>query len=153
MKIIETKNYVGGFLFRNNDKEVALVLKNKPAWQKNKLNCIGGKIQSYYDEDISVFSVEIALDAMIREFKEETGAEVTDWREFCGLDYRGGFIHFFMARGDNYILTTTEEEEINWYNIFELSLRGYNNALSNLSWLIPLALDKDQVFATVEDES
>jgi hypothetical protein len=34
---------VAGFLFRNNDTEVALIRKNKPDWQKGKLNGIGGK--------------------------------------------------------------------------------------------------------------
>ena len=37
--------YVAGFLFSNDYKYVALIKKEKPAWQKGKLNAIGGKIE------------------------------------------------------------------------------------------------------------
>ena len=67
--------YVAGFLFRAEGTEVALVQKQTPEWQKGKLNGIGGKVELG----------ETPARAMQREFLEETGAEVKDWRAFCGL--------------------------------------------------------------------
>jgi 8-oxo-dGTP pyrophosphatase MutT (NUDIX family) len=55
--------YVLGFVFNRNLGRVLLVLKNRPAWQANKLNGIGGKIEVG----------ETPLQAMEREFREETG--------------------------------------------------------------------------------
>ncbi|XPP93699.1 NUDIX domain-containing protein (plasmid) [Photobacterium leiognathi subsp. mandapamensis] len=38
--------YVTGFMLSPDYKQVALITKNKPSWQTNKLNGIGGKIES-----------------------------------------------------------------------------------------------------------
>jgi hypothetical protein len=37
--------YVCGFMFANDFTEVALIRKNKPEWQRGKLNGIGGKVE------------------------------------------------------------------------------------------------------------
>lgn len=95
-------NYVAGFLFNQDQTHVALVEKQKPDWQRGKLNAIGGKIEG--DED--------PFDAMVREFREETGATVTEWRLFCTLRYRGGEIYFFTAIGNLEGLRRMEEEDI-----------------------------------------
>lgn len=60
--------YVLGFLFRECQPLVALITKNKPEWQKNKKNGIEGKIEPN----------ETPLEAMRREFQEETGAAIKD---------------------------------------------------------------------------
>ncbi len=39
------KRYVAGLMFSKDEKYVALVIKNKPDWQKGLLNGIGGKIE------------------------------------------------------------------------------------------------------------
>ena len=75
------KRYVVGFLFRNNGTEVALVRKLKPEWQRGRLNGIGGKIEPNEDSRA----------AMMREFAEETGANVDDWRAFAWLRGVCGF--------------------------------------------------------------
>ena len=41
----QIKEYVAGFLFSRDGSLLALILKNKPDWQKGKLNAIGGKIE------------------------------------------------------------------------------------------------------------
>lgn len=153
--------YVAGFMFRNfsnifNERLVALILKNHSVWQAGKLNAIGGKISGD----------ETPTNAMVREFAEETGCETKpeDWREFCVLgDHGRGAshweVHFFVClNGDGKILRTAEKEEIGWYPLWRLFDQKNSSDSSpsvkiipNLRWLIPLALDKDQVFATVED--
>jgi hypothetical protein len=67
--------YVAGFLFRENKTQVALIEKQRPAWQKGKLNGIGGRVEID----------ETPREAMKREFKEEAGADISQWRAFCYL--------------------------------------------------------------------
>ena len=37
--------YVTGFLFSPDKQSVVLITKNRPKWQENKLNGVGGKIE------------------------------------------------------------------------------------------------------------
>ena len=67
--------YVAGFFTSPYGDQVALVRKEKPAWQKGRLNAIGGKIESG----------ETPADAMRREFLEEAGLDVSDWKHFVTL--------------------------------------------------------------------
>jgi 8-oxo-dGTP diphosphatase len=124
--------YVAGFLFRNNGQEVALIRKNKPAWQKGKLNGIGGKIE----RDETQYS------AMVREFKEEMGALVTNWERFCVLSVIEGnaTIHFFSCAGGEYVdLNSTTDEEVVWRPTALLGEPGQCPVIENLRWLVPLA--------------
>lgn len=127
-------NYVCGFLFNPMEKSVALVLKQKPEWQKGKLNGVGGKIESNED----------ASHAMIREFHEETGVHITRWklvrceRFITGPD--GGFdtrVYFYGAVATSAewdALRTVETEEIIKWKI------DYNDPrlMYNLRYLIPM---------------
>ena len=122
-------NYVAGFLFSTSGKQVALIQKTKPDWQKGKLNGIGGKIEEG----------ETPLEAIRREFQEETGANVMEWRQFVEMRWRDAVIHFFVAHGDHG-LTSITEEIVGWYDVDFL----FNApTLPNLRWLVPMALDKD----------
>ena len=75
-----TRNYVCGFLVDEAWDQVVLVKKLRPTWQAGKLNGVGGKIETIIGE-----KVESPLDAMIREFKEETGNVVVNWTYYCQL--------------------------------------------------------------------
>lgn len=72
MKALETQHYVLGYAFLIETEEVLLIKKTKPAWMVGKLNGVGGKVESE----------EHPLDSMIREFKEETNIDATDWQCF-----------------------------------------------------------------------
>ena len=56
-----TTEYVLGFAFTKDLKQVALIRKKRPEWQAGKLNGIGGKVNIN----------EVPLLAMVREFQEE----------------------------------------------------------------------------------
>ena len=134
------QDYVVGFLFRNGGDEVALIRKSKPAWQKGLLNGVGGKIE----ED------ELPISAMIREFEEEAGAYVLNWRNFAVMTLKdGGQIYFYESREEVEIESKTEEE-VSWYPVAHLRQYG---VLQNLNWLVPLALDKGEVTAEIKDLS
>lgn len=125
------QEYVVGFLFSEDEQEVALILKSKPDWQKGKYNGIGGKIEPG----------EHALFAMTCEFKEEAGMVILGWREFCvlyGTDYN---VHFFTAKGDLKKLQSMTEEKVRVYFVNTLPMF----IIPNLKWLIPMALDKDNL--------
>jgi len=132
-------DYVVGFLFRADATELALIAKLKPAWQRGKFNGIGGKIEPN----------ELPIVAMRREFKEEAGADVQDWRLFATLNYRGGSVYFFEARGSYQLFTMTAEPVI-WIKLAELDKF---EVIPNLRWLLPLALDKNGVSVLAEDRS
>ena len=148
------ERYVCGFAFEldtysptNNLLWVYLIRKNQPAWQKGFYNGIGGKIQIRPDETPE--------EAMIREFREEAGCEVTAWLKFCVItnEEAGTRVHFFatMAHLRGRIQSPTDEEValINPSEIYN----GTVPVISNLKWLIPLAMDGANVDVIYIEES
>lgn len=131
--------YVAGFLFSLDGAHVALVEKQKPDWQKNKWNGIGGKIEEG----------ELPSQAMQREFKEEAGLDISNWTRFCVLvgndsayNTNGNEfeVHFFSHFSDDvYNVKTMETEEIALHPAKSIM---HMNVIPNLKWLIPLALEK-----------
>lgn len=124
-------DFVAGFLFSDDREWVALVEKITPEWQRGYLNGIGGKIEPTDDSPAA---------AMVREFEEETGVEISAWDLFCEIKRRGDLTSFFrsFAQGPIEGISGREAEEIGAYPVSELAEL---NTLPNLRWLIPLALD------------
>ena len=122
----EKKQYVVGFLFK--DDKVALIHKNRPDWQKGKINGIGGHIEKG----------ETPLEAMRREFSEEAGGLLDGWEYYCTMHYPEADIFMFRLFGD-YEITTKTDEAVEWFNVNNLP----DNVIPNLTWLIPLALYDD----------
>ena len=120
--------YVTGFLFSPDGQSVVLINKNRPDWQKGHKNGVGGKIEPN----------ETPLDAMRREFVEETGVEIEDWEEFAtiiGPDY---IVYFHCAFSEKYLLVESKtDEEVFFYEVSELPKL---NVIANTHWLIPMAL-------------
>lgn len=123
-----TTEYVVGFAFDTFGK-VALIEKNRPAWQAGRLNGIGGHVEPG----------EAPATAMRREFREETGTDLAGWELFAVMDFPGARIHFYrllnLAPGVLDNLATTTDERV--YVLWAHSLPG--SLIPNLSWLIPLA--------------
>ena len=132
--------YVAGFLLDTHGTTVVLIKKNKPAWQAGKFNGVGGKIE---ETDASPY------DAMAREFKEETGVNISPgrWRKLAVLSVGDeARIHFFSCRVDSLLtLTQTTDEEVGWHDVDDML--GSSLVLPNLKWLIPMALDPARPFA------
>ena len=135
--------YVCGFAFDASLSKVVLIEKISPAWQAGRLNGVGGKIESG----------ETPLQAMNREFAEETGVTGLAWHHAVHLD---GFspadpdsrsidqwiysVDFFFAHKIdlNKVYTMTDEQvmEVKIADVFT-----DNTIIPNLVWLIPLCLD------------
>lgn len=118
--------YVAGFFFSTDGTRVALIRKTKPAWQNGLLNGIGGKIEDG----------EEAIDAMRREFREETGVDNEFWRCFATLGGDSWEVKFFAAFGEVDAVRTTTEEEV-----VIVPTNKLEGTIPNLKWLVPLALD------------
>lgn len=122
-------NYVCGFIFTSDLSKVTLIKKNRPDWQKGKLNGIGGKIES---TDISIPA------AMARECKEETDILIdsADWTHFSMEQGDGWVCYFFYAVSDTEP-KTMEDEEVAQYNVTDISTLS---VIPNLKELIPNAI-------------
>lgn len=111
-----------------------LIRKKKPKWQAGLLNGIGCKVEKG----------EAPLDAMVREFKEETGVDSTQcgWREFGRMSWDGFVVHCFTAKNLHAFLDakTVEDEPIEKLQIHELH---HLACVSNLHWLVAMASDEN----------
>lgn len=129
--------YVLGFAFNANRTKVLLIQKKRPQWQAGLFNGIGGKIESF---DIS------PSHALVREFKEESGVDtnIKQWKQYATVENEVFHVTCFytvLDNFDNYYSVT--DEEIHLIDIKDLYNNQFNQCISNLSWLISMALDKD----------
>lgn len=118
--------YSTGFMF--DGTRVALIIKNRPAWQSGRMNGIGGHIEEG----------ESPAQAMAREFAEETGfiTEPADWNPLAILAGEDFKVHFFYTWGEVDLLETKTDEEI---VVVPVSSVTFKNSIPNLTWLIPMA--------------
>lgn len=124
--------YCCGFAFDTGRRHVVLIEKKKPEWQKGKLNGVGGKVEAG----------EVPLQAMTREFAEETGIYVPhiQWTDVAILEGQDWRVHFYQTTlaADARPRTMTDEE-VSWYRVESVLRR--EDLMPNLRVLIPLALD------------
>lgn len=123
------QEYVAGFLFDDHGTQVALIEKNRPAWQAGKFNAIGGKIEHG----------EHRQSAMNREFKEEAGVE-THWRHRFSLVRTEVYaVHFYSSFSTHHLdlVESQEDEPIVIHSVDPLPV----NLIPNLRWIIPMILD------------
>ena len=122
--------YVCGILFDKELQNVVLIWKEKPAWQKGKLNGVGGKIEKG----------ESPAEAMIREFEEETGLRIESWTELVSARGDDWQVYFYFAVSNQAIYAETQEtEEVAFIPVDRLDDFDH---IDNLRWLIPLAIDR-----------
>lgn len=126
---MKTKMVVG-FMFNEKETDVLLIEKNKPTWQRGKFNGIGGKCNEG----------ESYLDAMCREFKEETGIDNKSWWQVVAIgDNEDWEVMVFAAKSDDvFDFKTMEEEKVNLLPLIDLDKY---EIIDNLTWLIPMCLD------------
>jgi len=123
--------YVVGFAFSPDLKRVVLIRKNRPEWQRGKLNGVGGHLEVG----------ETPHRAMAREFLEETGTEIaaSDWMYLVTLDFPEAVLHVFFTVSERVDTVQTVESE----EVVVVNPRDIDNlkCISNLKWLIPMALE------------
>jgi 8-oxo-dGTP diphosphatase len=142
LKLDMFKYFVVGFAFNTQRDTVALIEKQRPEWQRGKLNGIGGAVEP---TDKSFHA------AMAREFQEETGVWIPPdkWRLFAKLAHNGNGIYCFTAVSDAIADVTTLTDEpirlapIESYGLAPVIQYPYI-PVRNLRYLVSLALDEEQ---------
>lgn len=125
-------SYVCGFAFSLNLRRVWLIVKNRPAWQKGRVNGIGGRVEGK----------ETATQAMVREFKEETGVVTSEaqWLFLEGHKHKNGVeVSFFAARLEGHDRpTTTTDEQVLPFMWQEMSLAHWQElvTIENIPYLV-----------------
>lgn len=128
-----SKRYVLGFCFNDDFSRVVLIEKQKPEWQKGRLNGVGGKIEPG----------EYPIHAMAREFKEETGVETSPdgWHYFCTLKgaepWEVECFYYVSSTSCTTAATTTTEMVVKPW--LPLNSNAYKSTLANVPWLIAMA--------------
>lgn len=131
MKIDKTNEFVLGFLFNIDCTKVILIRKEKPYWQKGFYNGVGGKVQEG----------ELPIEAMRREFREETGVDIFYWKYFGYIYDFDNKISLFtsLCQTDSFveIFVSNKTEEL----VAEIFLDNIKTIpiVYNLHWLIPMA--------------
>jgi len=130
---VTNKTMVAGFLFCGG--HVLLVQKNRPTWQKDLWNGIGGVVEPGEEPQA----------AMVREFLEETGLHVPEWQCFCTeVEPFGASVHFFRASVDGDPATLLDRQVNDSGEALRFTRTWEENqidVLGNLHWLIPMARD------------
>jgi len=137
-------------------KNIVLIEKLRPAFQKGKYNCPGGKIESLdYPSDIAHITPIKTLDDLAaqwsaqREFGEECGVcgPQDDWQHIITL-YSGDLKTYkdredwemFIMFNDKMDITQVKTMEAEQIKVFPIDALP-TNMMPNLKWVIPLCLD------------
>ena len=124
--------YVLGFVFNKDMSSVLLIRKDHPDWQKGLVNGIGGHIEVG----------ECSAMAMYREFKEEAGLEITEWRRCIVLKdyYRNYEVTVFKCTLDD--LTFDQARTMTDEVVFAAdTCQLPDKVIFNLRWMIPMLKD------------
>ena len=131
LQSLNMQKYSLGFVFDLPVEKVLLIDKQRPEWQKGKLNGIGGKIEAGETDEA----------CMVREAFEECGLQTrtADWIRFAVLKHKEWQVSVFAAVhfGDHLSLYSKTDEEVMWID----PMRIPPNTIANVSWLVPLAKD------------
>jgi 8-oxo-dGTP diphosphatase len=134
---VPMNSYVLGFCFERRTDQVVLIRKVKPEWQRDKLNGVGGKIEGD----------ETPTEAMVREWREETGEDRDHWEQFLSLNFPGASVYCFRAFCDLSMANTVTDEKIIRVNADSLQVGkhyfGYK-LMNNLPWLVAFALSNEE---------
>lgn len=125
------KHYVVGLAF-DDDENVLLIEKNRPEFQKGRLNGIGGSIEIG----------ETPVMAIVREMEEEAGlqTEPESWTRVAVLQCRHAVIHFLACFDTDIEKAISKTDE-------QVTVRPVTalppNVMDNLRIIIPLCYHPD----------
>lgn len=127
------KQHTLAFIFTPNFDKVLLIEKQKPDWQKGKLNGIGGKHDAH----------ESSEQCISRETLEETGLDIPDtsWLQYAKIKMYDIDIEVdVFAATYNSDMNDAESREglpVTWVPVSDLP----DNVMTNLRILIPAAVE------------
>lgn len=159
-------NYACGFYISWDLKKFVMIKKNKPDWQENKYNGVGGKIERLDDggQGHSGSYLENPKNAMAREFEEETGllTHPSSWHCFHIENYKGispdpskaAKVYYFVQFGDGWSkVKSMTEGEIVILN-YEDCTFAPNEFIFNIAylWMMILSHVKNKTLLSLNPE-
>src|SRR5688572_2581496 len=124
-------HYVLAVCYRLHKEEILLVLKDRPASQAGRFNCVGGKIEEG----------ETPLEAVIREVKEESGYNFAAEPKLIGqmLDNKSQIFCFYGQVKGPLVPQPREgeTEKVEWFNWYQI--KEDPRVIPNLKVIVPLA--------------
>jgi 8-oxo-dGTP pyrophosphatase MutT (NUDIX family) len=173
------KEYVIVFAFSKTtiqEQEVLLVQKDRPAWQKGKLNLPGGKIEDFdgkrphfadsltVEEAVEKYEAQIwnaryvgsyIWRAAVRELEEESGLKALNCIQYTGKIIAGeSLVHCVMCKVDrnqSIIPRAGETEVVSWHKWHEVKFD--NRLIPNLRVVIPLCMSSTEDWSIRDNES
>lgn len=129
--------YVLGLAFDADARHVLLIRKARPTWMAGRLNGVGGKIEPG----------EAPMQAMVREFREETGLDTTPayWTAFARIEAPTYRVHCYWARTSRIHDAESLTDEVVQAHPVDLASLGAS-AVRNLPSLVTVALDPESPF-------
>lgn len=119
------------FIFTPDFRQVLLIQKNRPTWQAGLINGLGGKCEPGED----------ALLCVSREVYEEANLAIypEQWTYVSQILWAKWQVDIFATvfAGHMNQAQAQTDEAVAWYSLNQLP----ENVMSNLRWLIPLAVD------------
>jgi 8-oxo-dGTP diphosphatase len=137
------QQYSLGFAFDAKNEHLLLITKNRPSWQAGLYNGIGGHMEEG----------ETPIQCMVREYEEETGlrSEAGQWRFLLTFSSPLFIVHTYAMNSDDIHLAKSMTDET--VSVVPVSLDLLlKKGVTNLPWLVGLALDPDQTRITVGAE-
>jgi 8-oxo-dGTP diphosphatase len=118
-------------MFSNDMSNVLLIFKRHgPPCVVGRWNGVGGKIET--DES--------PHQAMVREFKEETGltTDIAEWSKFLVLTSGTAIVHFLWAANDACMIDydTVTDEDVKSFDVEKLP-----QVVVNITWMVPFLCD------------
>jgi 8-oxo-dGTP diphosphatase len=137
-----TPQYVLGFVFNERRDKVVLVRKKRPSFQVGKLNGFGGSIEEG----------EGSRQAMVREFKEESGVttEEDQWTRLGNLYPPNTIIIIYYMFNDSVFdnIRQIEDEELVWKDALALNDFQKEGA-DHIPYLIPMILEQKVGYCSI----
>jgi ADP-ribose pyrophosphatase YjhB (NUDIX family) len=126
--------YTIGIAFKDNFEKVLLIHKQKPEWQKNKWNFLGGKVEK---ED-----GEMIVNCVVREFKEECNLFTFShqWKYMGYMENKNNWKVFIFVLSDiknPEDVKSMTDEMVHFFRVKHLYY--LDNKISNVEWLCKMA--------------
>lgn len=139
--------YVVGFIFSEDGKDVLLIRKTHPDWQKGRLNGIGGKADHWVEEtEQTRRHIETPYAAMIRECEEETGLKIDKWQNFLTcIDSKEAIELYCFRTFTNAIhkAQSITDEHVSVINAELASNLSAQSVIGNIRFILRMAMDKN----------